>query len=94
MHIDKRNLGRGLVQIIKQKAFNDNEKENGKDGCGGYKHIRNMSTRKAVVALRQSRRCEEFAYRLELMMRGRGKEIHAQLNKDALYKIVKETKED
>ena len=85
------------MQIIKQKAFKENTKhKEGEKECENdeYKHIRNKFTRKAIDCLRQARRCEQYAYRLELIMKGRGREAHAKLNKDALYKIVKESKED
>ena len=56
----------------------------------GYKHIRNKFTRKALGVLRQARRCEQYAYRLELKTLGRDKEVHGVLNKHALHRIVKE----
>ena len=97
MHTDQKNLGRGLVQIIKQKAFKEVKAEDeskGDDDDDGYKHIRNKFTRKAIECLRQARRCEQFAYRLDLKMKGKGKSVHDELNKHALYKIVKESKEE
>ena len=54
-----------------------------------YKHIRNKFTRTALDALRQARRCEQFAYRLELQNLGKGKPVHADLNRHALLNIVK-----
>ena len=85
------------MQIIKQKAFNNDatqHEEKPKWEEDEYKHIRNTHTRKAIDCLRQARRCEQFAYRLELIMKGTGKEAHAKLNKDALYKIDETSKED
>ena len=54
-----------------------------------YAHIRNKFTRKAIEALSQARRCEQFAHRLEMRRLGKGKDVHSKLNKDALFKIVK-----
>ena len=55
-------------------------------------HIRNKFIRKAIDALRQARRREQFGHRLEMRKHGRGKEVHSKLNKDALIKIVKKLK--
>ena len=90
MHKDKRNLGRGHVHIFSKKAFRQKEGEETEAEDKHYKHIRNKFIRKAIEALRQARRCEQFAFRLELKTLGKGKAVHTELNKHAIFRIVKE----
>ena len=83
-----------VVNILKRKPSKEDSRDGETVDEDEYKHIRNKHTRKALDALRQARRCQQYAYRLELRMKGKGKEIHDKLNKDALYKVVKEAKGD
>ena len=78
------------MKILTKKAFDEERKDEQENDDQGYKHIRNKFTRKALDALKQARRCEQFAYRLELKTLGRAESVRADLNKIALLEIVKE----
>ena len=53
------------------------------------KHLRKPASRTALEKLRQARRCEQFALRVDMMVKREASMIHEKLNKDAMMGITK-----
>ena len=87
--VKKALTGRGRTTFVKQAPRRTRErKEEDK-----FKHLRNKWSRKALAALRQARRCELYAVRLEMFAKHEATEVHAKLNKDAIRGITKAVEE-
>ena len=82
--------GRGKVKVLTTQAPKRRAERKQEDE---FKHLRNPESRKALRNLRQARRCEQYAHRLELACKERANDIHEKLNFEAIKGITKASDE-
>ena len=88
--IKKALTGRGTTTFLKKTVNRQMMTKEEED----FKHLRNEWSYKANQNLKQARRCEQYAFRLEVIAKGEGASIHEKLNREAIKGITKANEED